>query len=61
VRIGDAADHCAARTTSGETRKARHGDDDQGEDDDNGHGKGRGHGKGKGAEKKLAHCLRNAT
>jgi hypothetical protein len=61
VRIGDAADHCAARTTSGETRKARHGDDDQGEDDDNGHGKGRGHGKGKGAEKKPAHCLRNAT
>jgi hypothetical protein len=60
VQIGHAADHCAARTTSGETKNARHGDDDQGEDD-NGHGKGRGHGKGKGAQKKLAQCLRNAT
>ena len=60
VRIGDAADRCVARTTSSAGKKARHGDDDQGEND-KGKGKAKGHGKGKGSQKKLAQCLRNAV
>jgi hypothetical protein len=72
VRIGGAVDRCAARTTSAEGKKARHGDDDQGEHENgNGkskghgkgkrHGNGKGHGKEKGSQKTLARCLRDAA
>jgi hypothetical protein len=60
VRIDDAAARCMTRATSGHGKRARHGDDDQGENG-NGQGKAKGHGKKKGSEKALAKCLRSAV
>jgi hypothetical protein len=58
VRIGDAADKCTERTTSGKGKGRAHGDDDDQGQDDNGHGKKKGHTKG---AKQLRTCLKAAV